>query len=364
MVSPRLILSVLLVFSCLVSSRASEPLDLGAGRQPQVAISAAGEIVVTFGRDNSIYFTKSTDGSNTFSPASRVAQPKFTPLGMRRGPRIAATKDAIVIAAVVGETGGGKDGDVVAWRTTDGGATWKQSKAINHIAASAREGLIGIAADDESRVFITWLDLRSRKTEIFGALSTDGGKSFFDDVLIYRSPDGHVCECCHPSAAFDGKGNLYVMFRNWLDGNRDMYIARSRDNGRSFDGATKLGQGSWKLNACPMDGGGIAVEDGEVSTTWQRNGEIFVTGITGQERLVGDGKQPVIGGSLIAWIDKQNRLITCSASQGSPIPGPTEAAFPTVSSRGRVTALAWEANGHCFVQRCDPAATHKQAAAQ
>jgi hypothetical protein len=42
-------------------------------------------------------------------------------LGMRRGPRIAVAPGAIVISAVVGEKGRGADGDLIAWRSVDGG---------------------------------------------------------------------------------------------------------------------------------------------------------------------------------------------------------------------------------------------------
>src|SRR4051812_31986080 len=99
------------------SSRATDSIDLGEGKQPQVAISSSGEVLITFGRDNTIYFTKSADHGKTFDPPTKVAALKSTPLGMRRGPRIAATKDGLAIAAIAAEKGGGKDGDVFVFRS-------------------------------------------------------------------------------------------------------------------------------------------------------------------------------------------------------------------------------------------------------
>jgi hypothetical protein len=64
------------------------------------------------------------------------------------------------------------------------------------------------------------------------------------------------------------------MFRNSLAGARDFYLARSKD-GASFTIA-KLGEGTWPLKACPMDGGGIAIADGKVVTAWRRNFDIFL----------------------------------------------------------------------------------------
>ena len=343
----RIIVAMLL---CVVPlARAAEPIDQGPGKQPQVAISKAGHILVTFGRDNGIYFTLSTDGGRSFAPATLVAQPKFTPVGMRRGPRIAATKDAIVISAVVGELGGGKDGDVIVFRSTDGGMTWARSSRINRIETSAREGLIGLASDGDSRVVITWLDDRDKGKEVYCAFSHDAGKTFADDVRVYHSPDGHVCECCHPSAAFDGEGNCYIMFRNWLGGNRDMYVARSTNNGRSFDPAAKLGEGAWKLNACPMDGGGIDASGKEVETIWQRKGQIYRSNLAGAEHLLGDGTRPAISGHLIAWIDARRELMLCSSSDETPSSIAHEASDPSVASNAAIDVCAFESRGHCLI---------------
>ena len=93
--------------------------------------------------------------------------------------------------------------------------------------------------------------------------------------MIYTSPDSTVCECCKPSVVMKNN-NVYVMFRNLLNGNRDLYLIQSADGGNSFGEAQKLGTGSWQLDGCPMDGGGIAVNDnGEVQTVWRRKNKIF-----------------------------------------------------------------------------------------
>ena len=124
---------------------------------------------------------------------------------------------------------------------------------------------------------------------------------------IYRSPAGHVCECCHPSVAFDSQGNLHVMWRNWLDGNRDLYLSTSKDGGRTFAEAARLGRGHWRLNRCPMDGGAIAVlKPGEIATVWRRQKEVFATLPGRQEVRIGSGEQPWIAaderGAWLTWI--------------------------------------------------------------
>src|SRR4051794_16720068 len=114
-------------------------------RQPQLA-AGQGIVGVTFGSTNTVYFSYSANNGGTFSPPVKVSDAPNLALGRHRGPRIAITPTAIVISAIVGEKGGGKDGDLVAWRSTDKGRTWSQPVVINDVPAAAREGLHAMAA--------------------------------------------------------------------------------------------------------------------------------------------------------------------------------------------------------------------------
>ncbi|MEX0610517.1 MAG: sialidase family protein [Pirellulales bacterium] len=211
-------------------------------RQPQAAIDRDGGIHVVFGSGDSIYHAASDD-AKAFGPPVKVASEGKLSLGMRRGPRIAIARGAIVISAIVGARGGGRDGDLLAWRSTDGGKSWSSSTRVNGVAGSAREGLHAMAAGEQGRVYSVWLDLRGGRTEIFGSGSEDGGASWSQNKRIYRSPSGSVCECCHPSVAFGPHGTLYVMWRNSIDGLRDMFLVKSPDGGATFGQTGGHGQG-------------------------------------------------------------------------------------------------------------------------
>lgn len=96
--------------------------------------------------------------------------------------------------------------------------------------------------------------------------------------------------------------NVYVMFRNWLKGNRDLYLIQSSNNGASFGQAQKLGTGSWKLDGCPMDGGGLEVnENGKVQTVWKREGKIYAAMPGIPESEIGEGR-----GCTIETVNNQN----------------------------------------------------------
>lgn len=278
---------------------------LPEARQPQIAADG-GKVYLTYGLADSIYFAASRNGGQAFDPPVRVAQGKI-PIGRHRGPRISIAGKALVISAVLGQQGGGRDGDVLAWRSTDGGKSWSRGVRINDVEASAREGLHAMSSSGNT-VFAAWLDLRANGTRLYGAVSKDGGTTWSKNTLVYESPDGTICQCCHPTVMVAPHGDILAMWRNALAGSRDMYVARSNDGGKTFPRAERLGSGTWKLEACPMDGGGLALDnDGKLWSAWRREDRVIVFSPKGEERVLGPGKDPSIAAGAkqvaVAWTD-------------------------------------------------------------
>jgi hypothetical protein len=337
------------------------PMGAGAtAREPQIAANSS-MVALAFGADNAIYFSSSRDGGDHFSTPTKVAAAGIIPLSRHRGPRIALSGNAIVITAVAGkkpEEGGHahglpSDGDLLVWRSLDGGKTWSRGQAINDVTGSATEGLHTLASDGKGNLFAAWLDKRGAKgTELYSARSTDGGVTWTRNVLVYRSPDGSICECCHPSAAIGADGDIVVMWRNSVGGMRDMYLATSRD-GATFSVPRKLGNGTWHLNACPMDGGGLAISPSKILTAWRRETGVFLDEPGRPERQVGTGKDVALalsgnrvyaawvdGSKVEAWIDGKTEMLSESG------------AFPSLTSMpGGGVLAAWEQDGAIQIRR-------------
>lgn len=272
-------------------------------QQPWLAASG-GQTALAFGSGKSIYVAISNNDGKSFGTPVQLPNTLPLALGRHRGPRVAFAGRTIVVSAIVGSTGRGQDGDLVAWRSTDAGKSWSEPVRLNDVTASAREGLHSMAAHG-NRLFAAWLDLRSQGTRIYGSWSEDNGATWSKNLLVYESPDGTVCQCCHPTVLMTSSRDVHVMFRNALGGSRDMYVARSRDGGKTFAAGSKLGSGTWKLNACPMDGGALAVQGDRVVAAFRRDKEIVVAGDDKAETAVGAGRDPVIAigkkGRYIAW---------------------------------------------------------------
>jgi len=216
----------------------------GPNLQPQLA-AAGGTVALVFGSGDGIYLARSPDNGRSFAAPSKLARLPKMLLGRHRGPRVAIAGDAILVSAIASDPG-----DLLAWRSTDDGRTWSAPAAINDTPRAAREGLHAMAGDAEGHVAAVWLDDRGVKGKrLYGAFSGDAGRTWSRNVLLYESPDGTICECCHPSLAALGRAEFAVMWRNALGGSRDLYTLRVRD-GQVLGMAVKQGNGTWRLNAC------------------------------------------------------------------------------------------------------------------
>ncbi|MEX1230417.1 MAG: sialidase family protein [Planctomycetaceae bacterium] len=354
--SSRIIYVGLLLSLMSMPAMANEPVTIDRGaaphhpRQPQIAVDAKGTVHVVYGVGNRVRYRRSFNGGKEFAQPVDLPVTQVISLGMRRGPRIAVSKNSVCVTVIGGPQGKGRDGDVLAFQSTDGGENWNNPVKVNDVDASAREGLHAMAADAKGNLYCAWLDLRRDRSEVMAAASTDGGRTWTKNVLVYRSPDGSVCECCHPSIATDDEGRVHVFWRNSLAGARDMYFATSVDGGKSFGAAVKMGSGSWPLEACPMDGGAIAARGDRIVSVWRRERSIFFVDGKRDEKQLGIGEQPWIAlaekGPFIIWLKKRgDAAYLLTPGSDSPIQLSPHAADPVIATgpngRGPVVA-AWE----------------------
>jgi hypothetical protein len=340
-------------------ARAGDSVEVARGhaphhpQQPQLAIDAEGTVHLAFGAGNTIRYSRSSDRGQTFSEPVELPGVPSRALGKRRGPRLAVTGRTLCVTAIGGPQGHGRDGDLLAWKSLDGGKSWTKPVAVNDAPNSAREGLHALAAGAGQRLFCTWLDLRTGRTEVWASRSDDGGGTWEPNVLVYKSPDGSVCECCHPGITVDASGRVHVQWRNALNGNRDIYLASSANHGQSFGRATKLGHGSWPLDACPMDGGAVAAAGGRLTSVWRRGTSVYLAVVgDGDEQRLGAGEQPWIAatpaGPFVVWLARRGAAVYLhSPHSPGPLQLAAQASDPVIAcgpgGEGPVVA-AWESH--------------------
>jgi hypothetical protein len=189
---------------------------IGHGRMPAVTTDSNKTIHLVYGSGDKLMYTFSHDEGKTFAAPELVANLPALLLRRQVGPQIAAVSNGVSVVAV------NKEGDIFSY-VKDGTGKWSTAGKVNDADTTDKEGFIGLSSDNKANLFAIWTDLRGdHQNKIFGAMSNDGGKTWSKNILIYASPDGTICECCKPSVAMHDK-EVSVMFRNWLNGNRDLY---------------------------------------------------------------------------------------------------------------------------------------------
>ena len=296
-------LSLLAACSAPVNDESSS--QLAAGQMPAIAKTGKDGILLTFGSGDSLLFAESSDrGLNFSQPALVTVLPQLASSHMC-GPQIGATTNGALIVACT------REGNLYSFTKADNGK-WKQASRINDVDTVAKENFVSVSTDG-SNALAVWLDMRDGHNKIYGARSNNGGQSWSRNFLVYASPDSTVCECCKPSVLLKGS-KAYVMFRNWLQGNRDLYLCESNDGGTSFGQAQKLGTASWALEGCPMDGGALALDqNNHVQTIWNRKGLIYLNEPGKPEVKVGEGRNCQLssfGSNLIfTWVQNDHIIL-------------------------------------------------------
>jgi hypothetical protein len=308
-------------------------------------------VALVFGSGEGIWLAQSRDNARTFSAPAKIADLPKLMLGRHRGPRVVIAGGAIVVSAI-----GSDAGDLMAWRSTDGGRTWSGPVTVNDQAKAAREGLHAMAGDSQGHIAAVWLDDRigPKGKRLWGAFSNDAGMTWSRNVMLYESPSGTICECCHPSLAATGSGGFAVMWRNAVAGSRDLYTMELRD-GRPASPAVKQGLGTWKLEACPMDGGGLVVRNGQIASAWRRGSDVYLAETGKPEIKLATGQDVALAAN------KQGLYAVWSTPGGIELHLPNSTANTLLSAAGGFPVLltlpddgilaAWEENGSIATTR-------------
>ncbi|GLU52675.1 exo-alpha-sialidase [Dyadobacter frigoris] len=327
--------------------------NLGVGSQPEIVIDPQGIIRIVYGvkngKERDLYYVSSSDGGKSYSKPFMLGNFAQMGLGMGRGPQIAGSKDYTVV------TIGDHHGDLFAINLSNATNQWSAPIKVNDADTTAKEALSGLGAGKNHDVYTAWLDTRLGNNNLYGAFSADGGLTWGKNRLIYKGEQQGICDCCKPSVFFDQNGKINVMFRNKLNGARNMYLITSKDKGEHFGQAQKLGTGDYMINACPMDGGDLTVDAaGKVTTVWRRQMDVYVATPGSPELKLGAGRTPVTlqtsEGVAIAW--EQDRTIQFRSADGAKLSSLGNGQYPKLAliKKEKRAVCVFEREGNIIVK--------------
>ncbi|HKQ88573.1 MAG TPA: sialidase family protein, partial [Candidatus Acidoferrales bacterium] len=256
------------------------------GIQPQTAMDREGVLhMIYFAGDPAAGDAEYVDrkpGASDFSAPIRVnSQPgSVLAVGTVRGPQMALGRDGEVFVVWMGskkaKPTGPKGADPILFsRLDDSGKAFEPQRNLMQYATGINGGL-SVAADQTGNVYAMWHAMGATPGEdnrrVYVARSTDNGKTFERENAVSPAPLG-ACGCCGMRGFVDDRGTLYILYRAAGEKiHRDMTLLVSTDHAKTFRSAKVA---PWELNACPMSTNDLSEADGRVFAAWETMGQVY-----------------------------------------------------------------------------------------
>jgi hypothetical protein len=263
------------------------------GIQPQIAVSEAVVHMIYFTGDpkhGDVFYTRSGDFGGAFSSPVRVNSQEGSAIaiGAIRGAQIALGERSRVHVAWNGsdtaEPRGpmnpeaGKPGSPMLYaRLNDQGTAFEPQRNLMQ-QTFGLDGGGSLAADHRGNVYVGWHGKvpgarpgeAGRKVWI--ARSRDEGRTFAKERPVSDEPTG-ACGCCGMRLFADSRGVIHGLYRSAReDVHRDIYVLRSLDSGDSFSVAMLH---PWNINACPMSSMNLVEAGNDVVGTWETQTQVY-----------------------------------------------------------------------------------------
>ncbi len=283
------------------------------GLQPQTVVTPDGAIHLLYYNGDplkgNLFYTRQSAKSNAFSAPIQVNSQEGSAiaLGTIRGGQLAVTASGHVHVAWNGSgvavPGGpvnpdsGKPGAPMLYsRLKQRGTAFEPQRNLMHHSFGL-DGGGSVAADAHGNVYVAWHGVGESEAKGTGregearrrvwiTKSADNGASFSPEHMAWSEQTG-ACGCCGLKLFTSSGGDVYALYRSATESiHRDIYLLRSRDGGRTFQGRLL---DKWEVNACPMSSMDFAEGPGFVATAWETGGQIYWTRVAGS----GDPAEPV-----------------------------------------------------------------------
>lgn len=157
---------------------------------------------------------------------------------------------------------------------------WGPAFVPHRDSIAAEHGFVSLLPLPNGRMLATWLDGRFTKTgqsegeathqhgHAGGGAMTLRAAEFDEQGQLFAEAeiDHRVCDCCQTDAALGPDGPVVVYRDRSEDEIRDIYLVRRL--GGVWQLPQKIGNDSWQINGCPVNGPAIASKGNTIAVVW------------------------------------------------------------------------------------------------
>jgi Neuraminidase (sialidase) len=247
---------------------ASDPVDVDTGAKnlegthPSIASDDKGGLHVAYlsyekgAKLADVHYTASTDGGKTWRASQNVSSSP----GIVSHPVITSGKGETAIFWLDSRSGLERP-DIFGAVSTDEGKTWSKPANVSNSPGKSSDPACVIAPD--GTIHVVWSDNSSSMEgpDIWHAMSTDKGKTWEKAKDISHTPG----VSSHPAVTCGPKGEVYVCWRDTTSGesNPDIFFCASTDGGKTF--SKSLDMSNTPKTSAPPD---IAADEQGVYIVW------------------------------------------------------------------------------------------------
>jgi hypothetical protein len=247
---------------------------------PALAVDAHGRICLAWASktaddERSLFVAVSHDAGSSFSGPREIRKSgifKSSSKGKSGGferrmvPLMAAYGETTLLAWDEAPADGSTIRMMLA-ESHDGGQTFGEPICV-HRSDAARPTFNSLAVNGQGEAVCGWLDSRHGAQQLFAAVRAAGDEQFGDEIQLYAGQQGAgVCPCCLTAAAVSDDGEVFVGFRNQLDGYRDTWLCLVPSSGAAIE-PTPVTEPRWQFDGCPHDGPSMAICGGHLHVVW------------------------------------------------------------------------------------------------
>jgi hypothetical protein len=270
------------------------------GIQPQAMVDSRGRVHLIYLKGDEgksdLFYVCSSDAGKTWSKAIRVDSVAGSAIavGTVRGPQLAIGKGDRVHVAWMGSSvalpkGPGDATPMLYTRMNDAGDAFEPQRNVMTKAAGL-DGGASVAADQAGNVYVAWHaptpGMRGEENRrVWLAVSKDDGRTFAAETPMLSDADSTgACGCCGMRIGVDAQGEPIAIYRAANAQTRDIFLLETA-SGRSGFSPAKLE--TWVTKKCPMSTASIAQSAGRTLAAWETDGQVSFSEIDANTKAPG-----------------------------------------------------------------------------